>query len=294
MNGMMLSIPSGLAASCRKVPERAAWLRRLPDTLRVLERQWSLNLDSPFDEDVSCSYVAPVTCTDGRCAVLKVAMPHMEGEHEIHGLRFWDGDSTVRLLAADEDRGAMLLERCEPGTPLRALSEREQDVVIARLLRRLWRVPPAQHLFRHLSALMRHWSRETLAQMEQWDEQVPDSGLVREGLRLFSELPTTAPTEVLLATDLHAGNVLRAEREPWLVIDPKPFVGDPAYDATQHLFNCRARLRSAADGTIRSFADLLGVDPERVRLWTFARAAAEPRDDWRNPDWMTLARAVAP
>ena len=295
MNGMTLSIPSGLAASCRKAPERAAWLRRLPDTLQVLERQWSLTLDAPFDdEDVSCSYVAPVMRADGTGAVLKIAMPHMEGEHEIHGLRFWDGDPTLRLLEADEDRGAMLLERCEPGTPLRALPECEQDVMIARLLPRLWRVPPARHLFRFLSALMEHWSRETLAQMEKWSEHGPDPGLVREGLRLFSELPTTAPKEVLLATDLHAGNVLRAEREPWLVIDPKPFVGDPAYDATQHLFNCQTRLRSDPNGTIGPFADLLGVDPERVRLWTFARAAAEPRDDWRNPDWTILARALVP
>lgn len=290
---MTLSIPSGLATSCRKAPESAAWLRRLPETLRILKRQWSLTLDAPID-DVSCSYVARVSRADGTSAVLKVAMPPMEGEHEILGLRFWDGDPTVRLLAADEDQGAMLLERCEPGTPLRALPEYEQDVIIARLLRRLWCVPPTQHFFRPLSALMRHWSRETLAQMEQWPEQGPDKGLVQEGLRLFSELPATAPTEVLLATDLHAGNVLRAEREPWLAIDPKPFVGDPAYDATQHLFNCRTRLRSDADVTIQGFADLLGVDPKRVRLWIFARAAAEPRDDWRNPDWMTLARAVAP
>jgi streptomycin 6-kinase len=62
---------------------------------------------------------------------------------------------------------------------------------------------------------------------------------------------------MLLATDLHAGNVLRAEREPWLVIDPKPFVGDPAYDATQHLFNCGARLRADPEGTISRFADCL-------------------------------------
>lgn len=99
---------------------------------------------------------------------------------------------------------------------------------------------------------------------------------------------------MMLATDLHAGNVLRAEREPWLAIDPKPFVGDPAYDATQHLFNSGARLHSDPDGTIRRFADLLGVDGERVRLWTFARAAAEPRHDWKDGDRMALARAIAP
>jgi streptomycin 6-kinase len=135
-----------------------------------------------------------------------------------------------------------------------------------------------------------YWTRETLADVGRWH----DTGLVREGLHLFKELPRTAPAEVLLATDLQAGNVLRSEREPWLVIDPKPFVGDPAYDATQHLFNCEARLRSDPDGAIRRIADLLGVDYERVRLWMFARAAAEPRDDWSHDDSMTLARAIAP
>jgi len=284
-----LNIPAGVAANCRKTPERAAWLDRLPKTLATIGRRWSLRVGAPFDnEEVSCAWVAPVALSDGTSAVLKLGMPHMEAEHEVHGLRFWDGDPTVRLLDADADLGAMLLERCQPGTPLRAMPEAEQDLVIAGLLRRLWRSPSAPHAFRPLSVLMKYWSDETLADIEQW----PDKGLVREGLRLFEELPRTAPTEVLLATDLHAGNVLRSKRKPWLVIDPKPFVGDPAYDSTQHLFNCQERLRADPEETIRRFADLLDVDHERVRLWTFARAAAEPRDDWGNGDWVTLARAV--
>lgn len=288
---MALKIPRGLAASCQKTPQRAAWLERLPDVLGDLEHRWSLRLGAPFDDDeVSCSYVAAVVRADGTPAVLKIGMPHMEGEHEIDGLRFWDGDPTVRLLTADDDLGAMLLERCEPGTAVRALPEREQDVVIAGLLRRLWRAPSAQHPFRPLSALTTYWSDETLAHVEQW----PDEGLVREGLRLFTELPRSEPRELVLATDLHAGNVLRAKRKPWLVIDPKPFAGDPAYDATQHLFNCSARMRADPEGTIRRFAELLGVDHERVRLWAFARAAAEPRDDWGNGDLPALARAIAP
>ena len=282
-----MNVPGRLASSCDTTPERAAWLARLPDGLRKLERRWSLTLGAPF-EDASCAWVAPVVLGDGSSAVLKIAMPHMEGEHEIQGLRFWNGDPTVRLLKADDELGAMVLERCEPGTTLRGLPESEQDVVIAGLLRRLWRAPSAPYPFRPLSRLTAYWSRETLADIERW----PDKGLVREGLQLFAELPRTAGVEVMLATDLHAGNVLRSRREPWLVIDPKPFFGDPAYDATQHLFNCRARLRADADRTIRRIADLLSVDRERVRLWMFARLAAEPRDNWQD-DSMALARATA-
>jgi streptomycin 6-kinase len=288
---MALSIPARLAAICRKTPERAAWLARLPAAVGHLERRWSVTLGDPFDnEETSCAWVAPVVLADGVPAVLKLGMPHMEGEHEIAGLRFWNGGPMVRLLEADDDLGAMLLERCEPGTALRSASAFEQDLVIARLLRRVWRQPVAPHSFRPLSVMTVQWRDETLAAAEHW----PDPGLVREGLRLLRDLPQSATDDVLLATDLHAGNVLRAQREPWLAIDPKPFVGEPAYDATQHLLNGKARLRSDPDGTIRRFADLLGVDFERVRLWMFARVAAEPRDDW-NDDWsIGLARAIAP
>lgn len=288
---MRFLIPPRLAQACGNVPERVTWLRRLPDSVRDLERRWSLTLGVPFDdEDVSCSWVAPVTLATGESAVLKLGMPHMEGDHEIDGLRFWNGDPTVRLLAADDDLGALLLERCAPGTMLRTLSEPDQDLVIARLLRRLWRSPAAPHPFRPLSAMIGHWRDETLARSEHWC----DDGLVREGLRVFEELLDGEPAQVLLATDLHAGNVLRAERQPWLVIDPKPFVGDPAYDATQHLRNCESRMRSDPGGTIHRFADLLGVDHDRVRLWMFARAAAEPRDDWKDDPSTQLARAIAP
>jgi streptomycin 6-kinase len=116
--------------------------------------------------------------------------------------------------------------------------------------------------------------------------------LVNEGLYLLENLSASNVSNVLLATDLHAGNVLRAERETWLVIDPKPFVGDRAYDATQHLLNCRSRLRLEPYPTLRRMADLCEVDYERLRLWTFARLAAEPRGDW-DDDSTELARQIS-
>jgi streptomycin 6-kinase len=193
----------------------------------------------------------------------------------------------VRLLESDADLNAMLLEQCEPGTALRERPEPEQDVVIAGLLRRLWRRPAAPHPFRALSAMTAHWADETMAAAPSW----PDPALIQAGLRLLEELSRPSSDDVLLATDLHAGNVLLAQRGPWLVIDPKPFVGDRAYDATQHLLNCSERMLTAPDATIRRFADLLEVDDERVRLWMFARAAAEPRDIW-DDESITLAKVL--
>ena len=101
--------------------------------------------------------------------------------------------------------------------------------------------------------MIAHWADETMAAARSW----PDPGLVQAGLRLLEELSRPSSDDVLLATDLHAGNVLQAQRGPWLVIDPKPFVGDRAYDATQHLLNCSERMLTAPDATIRRLADLL-------------------------------------
>jgi streptomycin 6-kinase len=277
-----LTIPRSLAENCWRSPGGTAWLENLPEVVDELRRRWSLELEPPFDgPEGGAAWVAPAVRADGTKAVLKVSLPHMEADHEIAGLRFWQGDPTVLLLEADDDERAMLLERCDPGRWLRELSEPEQDVVIAGLLRRIWRLPADPHPFRPLSDMIDVRREETLANEAAW----PDPGLVREGLKAFWELSRAPGDHVLLATDLHAGNVLAAEREPWLVIDPMPFVGDPAYDATQHLWNCRERMLHQPIETIERFADLLEVDAENVRRWMFARAAAENRDDW--DDWLT-------
>ena len=265
-------VPEQLIAACHEAPERRAWLDQLPGAIRDLQDRWALSLGEPFDgSEVTCAWVAPAVRRDGTRAVLKLGVPHMEATHEIQGLRFWDGNPTVHLLEDDVEPNAMLLERCDPGTPLRALPEDDQDVVIAGLLRRLWRRPATPHPFRPLSSMIACWADEAI---ETANER-PDPGRVQEGIRILEELVRPSVDDVLLATDLHAGNVLRARREPWLAIDPKPFIGDRAYDATQHLLNCKERMATAPDATIRRFADLLEVDAERIRLWMFARTATE-------------------
>src|SRR5512133_2425589 len=114
---MSLTIPRGLAESCRGDGERTAWLGRLPAVVFELARRWSLTLGPTFDGDEgSCAWVARVVLASGEGAVLKVGLPHMEAAQEIAGLRFWDGNATVRLLDADEPLNAMLLELCVPGT----------------------------------------------------------------------------------------------------------------------------------------------------------------------------------
>lgn len=270
-------VPERVRAACRGVPERERWLAALPSAVAAACDRWDLRLGPTFDgPEVSAAWVAPVFRPDGRPLVLKLGMPHHEGADEARGLRLWDGDPTVALLAHDAASGAMLLERCEPGTPLRSRPAAEQDAVIGHVLRRLHRAPPLGHGLRPLDTMLAAWSAATRRNEARWI----DAGLVRAGLERCAELLASARAERLLATDLHAGNVLAAQREPWLVIDPKPFVGDPAFDATQHLLNDLERLRSDPFDTIARVADLAGLDAERVRWWTFVRLLVEPPGGW--------------
>jgi len=288
---MDIPIPHSLSRSCQYAPESMAWLADLPALITEVKELWDLELGEPFDGDeVSCSWVAPVTRADGTSAILKIGLPHMEGLHELEGLLYWKGNHCIRVLDYIDQPRVMLLERCVPGTPLRELPELQQDEVIASLLKKLWSTPGDLHPFRGMEEVVSLWNQETRAAREQW----VDPGLTEQGLAVLDDLLDSTTEHVLLATDLHAGNVLRAKREPWLVIDPKPFVGDPAYDATQHLYNCRPRLYANSEATIRRMADLLDVEYNRVRLWMFARAAAEPRQTWEENELLKFARAIAP
>ena len=284
----MIAIPSKLRENASKTAERREWLRGLPRVVDELATRWRLSLGEPFDsDDVSAAWVAPASRATGESVVLKLGMPHMEAAQEIDGLRYWAGDPTVHLLESDDAAGAMLLERCVPGTSLRDCPADEQDRVIAGLLRRLWRPRGPTDAFRPLSQMIDAWTVETRAQSDQW----PDSGLVEHGLEVMHELSRPSAGDVLLGTDIHAGNVLRAERERWLVIDPKPFAGDAVYDATQHLLNGVERVIADPLRILDAFAEQLHVDAARVRAWLFARAAAEPRDIW-SEDGLALARAL--
>ncbi|MDP9234803.1 MAG: aminoglycoside phosphotransferase family protein [Actinomycetota bacterium] len=269
------------------------WIAALPGMVGELVDRWSIDeVGDPFQPGGQTAWVAPVRIGAEFDLVLKVGWRHTEAADETAGLREWDGEGTVRLRDSVELdlTVALLIERCVPGTSLAITREPEQDVVIAGLLGRLWREPQLGHPFRPLQQMCDQWADEFEAKLAAGRGRL-DPGLARAGIELFRSLPATAERNVLLCTDLHAENVLAAEREPWLVIDPKPYVGDPTYDALQHMLNCDGRLRSDPHALALRMAGLLGLDPERLLLWLFARCVQE------SPDWPGLAdvaRRIAP
>ncbi len=284
-----LPLPRALVEAAEQ-QSRTAWLGTLPGMVARLARAWSLTVEAPFQPGGQTAWVAPVRGRAGADLVLKVAWPHPEALDEAAGLRVWDGHGAVRLHAAEHspDAVALLLERCRPGTPLAARQEPEQDEVVAGLLRRLWAAPVVGNRFRPLQEMCDAWADEFEALVATGGHTL-DPGLAREGIALFRALPAGADRSVLLTTDLHAGNVLAGRREPWLLIDPKPYVGDPAYDPLQHLLNCDERLHADPTGLAARLAGLLDLDPVRLRRWLFARCVQESAN---RPSLADVARRI--
>ena len=204
--------------------------------------------------------------------MLKVCFPDRESEHEGDALARWDGNGAVRLLAHDRGRRALLIERCRPGRHLRALDPEDALDVIAGLLPRLW--VPAGEPFRPLAAEAGWWSSYLPSRWERAGRPF-ERRLLDAALEALRDLPRTQGEPVLLHQDLHGDNVLEAEREPWLVIDPKPLAGEREFGLASVV---RAYEFGHSERAVRHRLDRLtgqlGLDRERARGWALAQTLA--------------------
>jgi streptomycin 6-kinase len=249
----------------------AEWLERVPDLVAAWRNEWELQLGEPYQAGAA-GYTVRAELADGTRAVLKIVYPHRESEHEADALEHWSGEGAVRLLARSDDGYALLLERCEPGTFLsEAGADTALDVLIG-LLPRLWTAAgePLHTLVDEaawwVSYLPQHWD----AVRPPYERRLLDAALTA-----LTELPPTQGDLVLLHQDLHAENVLAAEREPWLVIDPKPLVGEREFAIAPIVrsFELGQSRRDVLYRFDRVTAEL-GLDRERARGWTIGQTLA--------------------
>jgi streptomycin 6-kinase len=207
-----------------------------------------------------------------RDAVLKIQYPDRESEHEAEALRVWDGEGAVRMLGHDPERHALLIERARPGTPLSELEQDDALDIMAGLLPRLWK--PAGAPFRPLADEAAWWASYL---PEEWEAagRPFERKLLDAALDALRELAPTQGEQVLVHQDLHAGNVLRAEREPWLAIDPKPLAGEREFGIAA-LVRGRELGHSRRDVLHRLdwLTAELALDRERARGWTLGQTIA--------------------
>lgn len=222
----------------------------------LLAERWGLELEEPFASE----HALVVPAGD---AVLKLNAPgHFEADFEADALLHYAGDGAVRLLDRDDGLRALLLERARPGTPL-GEPEGEALEVFAALLPRLRRPPAPGHPFRRAADEGARWAEEV---PRRHAGRVPRS-LLAEAVAVYRS--AGEGEQVVANQDLHGANVLAAEREPWLLVDPKPLVGEPELDAVGLLRNARDPAR-----VLDVLAREAGLDRERMRGWGIAHALA--------------------
>jgi len=269
--GRLSRLPHPGLAWAERVEEGRAWLAALPRIVQDSVERWSLQVGEPFPYAYA-SLALPARRTDGTDVVLKVCFPDRESEHEAAALARWHGHGAVRLLAYDRDSRALLLERCLPGTPLSELEPGRALDVLAGLLPRLW--VEGGEPFRPLADEAAHWVGSLPAAWEHAGRPF-ERALLDAGLAALRDLAPTQGEPVLLHQDLHAGNVLRAEREPWLVIDPKPLTGEREFALAPIVRG--AELGDSPRDVLHRLDRLsgeLGLDRERARGWALAQTLA--------------------
>jgi streptomycin 6-kinase len=244
-----------------ELAEIAKWRSNVAELVTDCCKRWDLRAGEPYAPG-ACGHVVRVELADRTPAVLKVFWPHHEAEQEADALERWDGDGAVRLLARDDERHALLLERCEPGS---FLSDASDPVgVLVELLPRLWRSGEG------------FWPLE--AETEQWAEylrEAPDHTFRDVALGTIRELAPTQGEQVLVNQDLHGENVLAAQREPWLAIDPKPLAGEREFSAASIVRSSElGHSKRAVLHRLDRLCSELDLDRERAKGWTIAQTIA--------------------
>ncbi|MEV6260684.1 aminoglycoside phosphotransferase family protein [Streptomyces sp. NPDC051784] len=287
----MMAMPEEFARTTveREGQAGAAWLARLPGIVEELLGRWACVPDGRVMHG-GVGLIVPVLTRSKESAVLKVSFPHPGNVHEPDAFVAWAGRGAALLYERDDERFAMLLERVQSST-LAEIEEGDELVRIAGRLGLRLAVPAPPGLPR------------LCEQADSWEEQLREDALemplalpprvVHASLATARELGREQP-DTLVHGDLHARNILRASREPWLAVDPKGYAGDPAYDGGT-LLKSRALtlmeaddLAQAAHRVVDVFADAAELDPERVRRW--AQFHAVQASFWARRHGFRIAR----
>jgi streptomycin 6-kinase len=249
--------------------EGRAWIADLPALIDTVCQRWGLEVVHGVAHNGYHAVVLPVR-RGGEQYVLKLTWPADRTIDEARALATWNGHGAVRMFEADTAVGVMLLERLDSQRTLGDVDLFEAAAVAGRLLRQL--AVPAPPGFRKLQDLAGDITRSLNARQERLGHPVPTAWL--EGARaLCQQLANQVGNQLLVHADLHYGNVLAGEREPWLAIDPKPIAGDPEF-AVPELLWTRVDDVDGTEGVRRLLAVLVDngtLVADKVHNWAIVR-----------------------
>ena len=260
-------------------PDGRRWLSDLPEVLATLADEWELELGAPFAGGTA-GYVAAAIDASGRACVLKVAMALDAEEHEafarsvrVHELTA--GRGCAELLAHDDARCALLLERLGPNLhdvdmPLPELLE-----TVADTLRSFWR---PVHDAVDLPTGAEKAARLARSITTTWDER--DRPCDREVIdRALSCCEARAagldPSRVVLVHgDAHGWNTVRARCGGHKLVDPEGLRSEPEHDLAVPMREYNLPLLAGDTARLtRERAEMLAsrcdADPQKVWEWGY-------------------------
>lgn len=262
-------MPQGLRDMPRWRHADASWLDRLPDLVAARVEAWGLAVDRSMAPRHGSNALVVAVTRQGEPLVLRLAPPADDIAAEVEALRFWAGRGVVRLVDADVESGATLLERLDPSRSAATLPLSDAVPLLATMMRRL-AVPPAATATSTGDLVERR-----LAELEaEWRglDQPFDRSVLDVALEHGRTLARPA-TDLAVNADLHHDQVLAGTREPWLCVDPRMLRGDIEYDLGRVLWSRLDEMRQDSDirAHLAAAVSAGGLDAERARSWVLFR-----------------------
>ncbi|ASN03872.1 aminoglycoside phosphotransferase family protein [Virgibacillus necropolis] len=240
------------------------WLHTLEAKIQSYLKNWDLTSIGPVS-NLSYNYVLRVLDSEVKPCILKLGVPGFDFQNEVRTVHLYNGEGCAKLLKADSENGAILLDQLVPGT---MLSEVEDESIVIRHYIKVWeairRPLPEGNSMPMISDWVTSITRYR-ASDQNGDSPISES-ILDLAERFFHELIETAEPE-LLHGDLHHENILYSERHGWMAIDPKGVGGDPYFDLISFLFNHlheKENPRALLKYRIEAFCEHLDLDRERL------------------------------
>ncbi|WP_409177414.1 aminoglycoside phosphotransferase family protein [Brevibacillus fortis] len=273
----MISLPTQFTQTVVGVHKEAGrlWLDSFDELIADCEVRWSLKVLEPFP--LSYNFVAPVVFQDGRNAVLKLGVPGLEWQRELTAIRAFAGRGMVQLLDADEEKGIMLLERIMPGETLDKLSSEDERIqCLADVIKRMYTPVSRAGKLASTFPTIADWAvglEKIRPHYQGGTGPIPEQ-MVERAMKWYKKLLSTQKEQCLLHGDLHHENILRAERESWLAIDPKGLIGETAYEVIPFLLNHlpEDEVEEITKQRVDGLTKALSLQKERVLAWAYCHS----------------------
>lgn len=288
--------------SLRGKEEGQKWLESIPLLIKGLEKSWSIKAEPPFELNIN--YVAPAL-RERQEVVLKICLPKDEEfKTEVEALKIFSGQGIVKLLDLDLEKGLMLLERCRPGISLSSLEDDDQATeAIAQTMKKIWKRIPSHHSFPTVTRWFERGFKWFYKNYPNGSEILPRK-MVEEAEEIFKDLTDNPQQQFLLHGDLHHDNILSAQREPWLAIDPKGVIGEREYEIAAMLRNPYEKLlkvnnlKEVLTKRINILSKLLEFDEKRMIKWGFAQTVLSiiwnlENKAGRDRYWIKIAESLS-